>query len=464
MPFGIGPSGIICPALSRANIPKQVISYYSKTKLSLVAGYVPVKYTSMIKKLLLIIFCVFFYLNQSSFAYAVENPLSVPNNSFGIHIQDENDLEDAASLVNSSGGDWGYVTIVIRKDERNTLRWQGVFDKMRRLHLIPIIRIATAPINGGWEKPNFDDIDSWVSFLNSLNWVVKNRYLVIGNEPNHAKEWGGEINPAEYASYLEIFTQKLKAFSGDFFVLPAGFDSSAPTDTRKHMGEETFLAKMIEAKPNIFENVDGWASHSYPNPNFLGSSSDSGRGTIRGFEWELSHLKSLGVKKELPVFITETGWAHDVDADENLGLDAPLISERLKNAYETAWKHPQVVAVTPFILNYRDTPFDIFSWKKKGGGFYEFFDMVKKLPKVKGEPKQHVSVEIVSVIFPPLFPGDGKINGGVAYIKNNGQSVWEGDEVIKTKRKGFSVEIRPKIIYSEVEPGHATLATFSIDL
>jgi len=58
---------------------------------------------------------------------AAENPLSVPNNSFGIHILDENDLEDAAKLVNSGGGDWGYVTFVIRSDERDSKRWQKVF-------------------------------------------------------------------------------------------------------------------------------------------------------------------------------------------------------------------------------------------------------------------------------------------------------------------------------------------------
>jgi len=39
---------------------------------------------------------------------AIENPIARPNNFFGIHILDENDLDDAAKLINSSGGDWGY--------------------------------------------------------------------------------------------------------------------------------------------------------------------------------------------------------------------------------------------------------------------------------------------------------------------------------------------------------------------
>lgn len=62
------------------------------------------------------------------------------NNKFGIHIMDEHDLVDAANLVNSNGGEWGYVTIVIRDDQLNRDRWQSVFNQMRRLKLIPIVR------------------------------------------------------------------------------------------------------------------------------------------------------------------------------------------------------------------------------------------------------------------------------------------------------------------------------------
>ena len=76
-------------------------------------------------------------------AQAIYDPLSQPNNRFGIHIIDENDLQDAANLVNSSGGDWGYVKIVIREDDRNLEKWQAIFDRMRKMHLIPLVRLAT---------------------------------------------------------------------------------------------------------------------------------------------------------------------------------------------------------------------------------------------------------------------------------------------------------------------------------
>jgi len=409
--------------------------------------------------LLILIVCTCFFINPKRIL-AVENPLSSPNNRVGIHILDENDIPDAANLVNSGGGDWGYITIVIRKDERYTSRWQAVFDKMRRLHLIPIIRVATSQSDGGWEKPNFDEIDGWVSFFNSLNWVVKNRYVVIGNEPNHALEWGGEINPEEYANYLYTFSQKLKNSEEDYFVLPSGFDASS-SNSKKTLSEVEYLKRMLESQPSLFDNLDGWVSHSYPNPEFSGSQDDKGRGTVATFEWELELLKSFGVAKNLPIFITETGWAHDMNGIDINNLDTGSISSKLKTAYQTAWNKENVVAVTPFILNYQEAPFDKFSWKKKDGGFYSFYDEIKKLPKLKGNPNQIVSVNILSLLLPPIIPNNGS-KLGIALIKNEGQSIWEANEVILSNFKGLDVEVNPKIIFKNVEPGDITIAIIKI--
>jgi len=187
-------------------------------------------------------------------AMAIYNPLSVPNNRFGIHIVNTQDLEDAANLVNSSGGDWGYVTLVITQNDRDFSKWQAVFDRMRNLHLIPIVRLATAADGENWQKPSLGEIDGWVSFLNSLNWVVKNRYLIIANEVNSAREWGGEVNPEEYASYLKIFSQKLKAANEDFFILPAGFDASLTT-SKTSLDEAVYLKRMLLKEPKFLRRL-----------------------------------------------------------------------------------------------------------------------------------------------------------------------------------------------------------------
>lgn len=402
----------------------------------------------MIKRLLLslILFIVLFNPTE---VLAIENPLSTSNNIFGIHILDENDLENAAELVNSSGGDWGYVTFVIRKDERDTARWQKVFDKMRRLHLIPIVRIATRQQNGGWEKPSFDEIDGWVSFLNELNWVVKNRYIVVGNEPNHAKEWGREVSPEEYAEYLFNLSRRLKETSDDFFILPAGFDASAPNG-QDSMSEEQFLRKMISKNSNIFDYVDGWTSHSYPNPEFSGSSKASGRGTVRTFEWELQLLESLGIEKDLQVFVTETGWAHNMESNFNGYKDPNSISTQLKNAFQDAWGDERIVAVTPFILRYQEEPFNIFSWTKRDGRFYDFYYEIQSVNKTPGVPTQIISGELTVVLFPPLF-GIGDKKYGFALAKNTGQSIWEVGQEVKLVIGDRGLRINSPL-YFDIEP------------
>ena len=175
------------------------------------------------------LFFTFFMLLLPQITFALDTNL--PNNKFGIHlaVPDREDLIKAAELVNSTGGKWGYVTLVIQENDRDKKKWQGVFDQMRKLKLIPIIRLATQPQGGNWETPSVDDIGGWVDFLQSLNWVVKDRYIILFNEPNHATEWGGVIDPEGYAKVSFEFAKRLKEKAKDYFIMLAGFDASAPS-------------------------------------------------------------------------------------------------------------------------------------------------------------------------------------------------------------------------------------------
>ena len=85
--------------------------------------------------------CLFVISAQS--AFAIVDPRESANNRFGIHIIDRGDFQPAAELVNSNGGEWGYVTMVIREDQRDTETLQQQFDELREKKLIPIVRIAT---------------------------------------------------------------------------------------------------------------------------------------------------------------------------------------------------------------------------------------------------------------------------------------------------------------------------------
>jgi hypothetical protein len=373
----------------------------------------------MIKKLaVFFVFLVTFLLSFKP-TLAIVDITSSPNNKFGIHIFSEKDLPDAANLVNSSGGDWGYVTIVITEAERDHDRWQQVFDQMRRLHLIPIIRLATKANGPTWEAPQEAEINNWAAFLNSLNWVTENRYVVINNEPNHAQEWGGRVDPTGYGIYLKEISQKLKASSQDFFVLPAGFDP-ASSNTSTTMTENKFLNQMLSAQPDVFNFIDGWTSHAYPNAG------------ISIYDHELSVIG-----KRLPVFVTETGWPNNKYSESQ-------ISSNLVGAFTNIWNDPKVIAVTPFILDYTTPPFDIYSWKKSDGSFYNFYSIVQKLPKIKGEPVQIESGQILGAIAQP-FIITGTDFVGAILAKNTGQTIWGqtniliGSESKDFNLKGFSM-------------------------
>ncbi len=411
-----------------------------------------------VKIRLFVYFLLGFIVFAASKTLAISDPVSVPNNSFGIHIANIQDLEDAAKLVNSEGGDWGYVTLVITEGNRSVSLWQEVFDKMRRLHIIPIIRVASKEENGNWKKPLLGEIDGWVSFFNSLNWVVKNRYITIGNEVNLGKEWGGEVNPEEYAIYLKEFTAKLKKESADFFVMPAGFDASLPT-SKTSLDESAYLVRMIRKEKDVFELVDGWASHSYPNPNFSGSEYASGKGTIRTFEWERVFLKSIGVKKDLPVFITETGWAHKVSGNKtsSIFLNESLLSSKFERAFKYTWSDNNVVAVTPFILNYEYPPFEMFSWKN-GGNFNSLYENMRKVAKTKGVPIQEDKAEI-SRIFVPAINLLGREFTGLFFVENKGQTIWLKDNLKISDEDGNNLEIS-RISLNSYEPGGSGFIVF----
>ena len=361
-------------------------------------------------------------------------PLSIfaadSNNKFGIHLAQPNteEFSKVKELVNSNGGDWGYITLVIQENDRNKEKWQDIFDQLRLHHLIPIIRLATSPEGENWRRPESKDAQSWVDFLDSLNWVIKDRYITLFNEPNHGSEWGGETDEKSYAEVSLEFAKKLKEKNPDFFIMLAGFDASAPSWPPGMEDEEIFVRKIFNYQFSIINYIDGWASHSYPNPGFSGSPSGYGRGTVRTYEWELELLKELGVNKTLPVFITETGWKRTVNNDEL------RVSSYFQTAYEEVWnKDDRVKAVTPFVFDYQGDPFLEFSWRQHNSQeFYPQYFTVQSMTKLKGEPEQ---IEKGWINF--RLPTDLVVQSTYHFkvkINNLGQAIWD-------KNSSYELEI-----------------------
>lgn len=336
----------------------------------------------MSKKIL--VFVIFLFVSlffQSNTAFAADNPLAFANNKMGIHILSELELQQAAELVNSNGGDWGYVIIPIQATDKDLIKWQRFMDDCKRLRVIPVIRLATEGDyfnNTVWREPTPADIIDFANFLNSLNWPTKNRYVIIFNEVNRGDEWGGTANPTEYADILSFSASVFKSKSTDFFIISAGLDNAAPEEGTTYMNQYNYLVRMNQAVPGIFNQIDGVSSHSYPNPGFQqppDTKSPMGTGS---FAHERALIRSMS-NKDLPVFITETGWSLEkVNEDEQ----ATFYNE----AFKTVWNDPGIVAVMPFLLEAGAGPFQKFTFIHADGSKTKQYEALKNMPKVKGIP------------------------------------------------------------------------------
>lgn len=345
---------------------------------------------AMNKKLISSLIFIFFFYFQlfSTKAYAVENPQSVSNNKIGIHILFDHELKAAAELVNTNGGDWGYTTIVIQSGDKDLEKWQKFMDLAKQNHIIPIIRLSTEGDYFNtqvWRKPTDLDIIDFANFLDSLDWPTKNRYVIIFNEVNRGEEWGGILNPKEYAELLSFAVTIFKSKNPDYFIIPAGLDNAAPNVANLYMDQYNFMRQMNTFVPGIFNQVDGLSSHSYPNPGFSQPPNVNSPMGINSFQYEQALVKSLMAKnlpagrQALPVFITETGWSAEAITDAK-------IAEYYKSALNSVWNNPNIVAITPFLLQGSGGPFQKFSFFDKHGGFSQQYLTIKNIPKVKGAP------------------------------------------------------------------------------
>lgn len=359
----------------------------------------------------LLVSSLYFLFPASS--YAVEDPLGKPNNSMGIHILFPAELEEAAKLVNSSGGEWGYITIPIQIGDRDLEQWQKFMDDAKRLKLIPLIRLATEPdpLNTSvWRRPTDYDLVDFANFLNSLSWPTKNRYVILFNEVNRSDEWGGlSPNPSEYAEIVKYSDDVFKSRNPNFYLILGGMDAAAPNDYVKHMNGFTYLEELI-LDPEVIDSVDAFSSHSYPNPEFSAPPSETKKNNVVSYRYEYDMINDQREEK-LPVFITETGWSDKT-------LPGSVISKYYTSTMRDIWGEDadKIVAITPFLLNSEGGgPFDHFSLLKNGEEKVYYKTLVD-MQKSKGEPmletasintiSSNHSAVLASVTFPGINEGD----------------------------------------------------------
>ena len=297
--------------------------------------------------------------------------------AIGIHLLDPNELEQAADLAQGSADHPGAVTVVLRADDLNLRKWQKFFDEAAKHNIIPIIRLATTMEAKGWRHPTRKDIVHQATFLNFLEWHRDSLPVIVFNEPNHAGEWGGEVNPEDYAEVFDFTASWFHTEPKHYIVMPAGLDAAAPNGPASPIGGSTtmdsftYLRRMFAAKPELGQKIDALASHAYPNPGFTGSPYDQGKNSLRGFTHELTLFKEF-TQKDLDVYITETGWR-----------STPSVSNKITAYYSYAinniWNDTKIKAVTPFVYAAASGPFQEFSFTNPDGSPTSQYEIVKQL-------------------------------------------------------------------------------------
>ena len=364
---------------------------------------------------------IFFLIISRSTVYA-QNVTGSENNNCGLHLnqREEQDIAYAAELCNSNGGDLGKVVITLQDsiignvDELNT-----TFNLLRKYHLEPIIRLATHLCGDSWCIPSIEDSIRWRDYLTSpkLYWPTVTKRIILFNEVNHAKEWGGTLDPKSYADIAGKFCSDFKAADPNFVMMLAGFDASNP-----NMDEAVYLQQLIAYKPEIFECIDGFTSHSYPNPGFRSSPYLVGRGSVKTYEWELNLLKRLGVQQDFCVYNTETGWPHAEGSSlDNRYLPADTVAKYTGILAGQLNSDPKICSYNFFIINDQSELFEHFSWRMPGNqGTYPQAEELKKIAKVRGNPKQQILINVRGDL--PKEPVTDSVFNVTLKLTNGGQA------------------------------------------
>ncbi|KKU18719.1 MAG: hypothetical protein UY13_C0002G0429 [Candidatus Pacebacteria bacterium GW2011_GWB1_47_8] len=275
---------------------------------------------------------------------------------FGVHILHPDELSLAKDFLQdeSNQAEWHYVTIPLTLNELTRVSdWQQFFSQARQEQLIPIIRLATRFENGAWQIPTRKDITDLFTFLNQFEWPTSERYVIAFNEVNHAPEWGGKLDPVGYSATLEFVTYWAHSENKGYVVLPAAMDLAAG-NTATTREAFAYLEQMYDTNPEIFDLIDVWNSHSYPNPGFSSAPTYGAKNSVRGFVHELAWLKQK-TGRDFETFITETGWV-------NTPYTSRWLTQYYLYALQHVWSHPQVKGVTPFLLKGDPGPFSQFGF------------------------------------------------------------------------------------------------------
>ncbi|MBS1123345.1 MAG: hypothetical protein H6Q90_5573 [Deltaproteobacteria bacterium] len=338
------------------------------------------------------------------------DPLAPPPSRFGIGLVAVGtplEWDRASELV----GPGGWIKLIFAgitpAMHEAPPEWQQAITEVYARDLIPVIRFGPDFGDRNVRKQSNDGAhhhyealaSAYAAVVGSLprrpSWPL---VVELHNEPDLCYEWacdpgdvparagvqagwlGYEDAAAEYAAFVRDTSAALHAL-GDHRVivlnggLAPGGARACECGGEGFVGGITsldFLRAMQTAVPEIWNSLDGFASHAYPASGEGFGFFPSYDQAKTGLYYDRRELAVIG--RDLPVYVTETGWTTDQGARGS----REDIAAWTRDAYTNDWLvMPEVRAVMPFILASPD--WNSFAWISDSGGHYPVFDAVRDL-------------------------------------------------------------------------------------
>ena len=302
-------------------------------------------------------------------------------NVFGIGLVSEGNQEQW-NYAKQLAGDGGWIMLTFAGVDNTTTApqqsWVDAVNGVQALGLNPVIRLSPPWGSAFYRSESDDDAHhDYTTLASAFHAVVaglplvdgQNIWIQVDNEPDLCYEWacatdaGSPLDytttAAEYAFFFSAVADSLHSIDSRIKVsaaplAPGGTSQcgccgqpNCPGDKPGITGLQ-FMQAMTAAVSDVWSKVDFLASHAYP-------ASGVGYGfnvpldqAAPGLTYYDKELSTIG-RSDIPVLITETGWATQRD-----GL--PPCTEQNKadwtaGAYNSTWLADERVAgVMPFML------------------------------------------------------------------------------------------------------------------
>jgi GH35 family endo-1,4-beta-xylanase len=223
---------------------------------------------------------------------------------------------------------WEYPDFVVRAAKHYGL------DLIVRLDRQPAW--ATEPAVDGTAPP--DNLDDYAAFAGTVAQRYRGQIkgYIVWNEPNLAKEWGGQPpDPAAYTELLRRAYKAIKAADPEAIVVSAGL-ASTNHQNDEAIDDRVFLETMYQTGAGAYFDVLGAHPYGFAYPPDDPQGAHDGLNLARLLD--LREVMEAHGDGDKPIWITELGWT---TAGVGEGSWLTVTSQQQADYLTGAWRRTQ---------------------------------------------------------------------------------------------------------------------------